>query len=552
MTALLDFFKDNEIAVKKDEQPNSAFILNILSVLTTVYFVMIFVGLPLYYHNKYFDIGNYKYYYFYYVTGIYIIISAILLLLSLIVNLISHNVTPISVIGILRTVTLTDKIVMIYFLVCLISFILSKYNTWVFFGRNITNPPLRGCEGWFMGLISQFMFVYIYFLASRALRGNFRKIILFSILLGSFVVFVFGILHRFLIDPLGLYEGIDEYYFIYFLSTLGQSTWYSSFMCSIIPIPMALFIYETRNKYRLAYAVYIMIASMSLVTQNSDSAFIALFAVLIMLLLFSVDANNHLIKYLQLILLILFSFRLTGLLQLIFKDHIVENDAMSVFFSQGMPVLIFMLLIFAVYLLLSYQLSKRDFFISKYPFVRYIIIFCALIPLVVYLILAILVTTGYITERTGILSASYFMFDDRWGSQRGFTWRTTMEMYADLPFQNKLIGVGPDCYADYAYEHRFDDMSMVWGGDVLANAHNEWLNSLFTLGIAGVVSYLGIFVSAAYLIASNKKRNILTIGISTCIVSYIVHNFFCYQQVLCTPVIFLLMGFAVSVIRNQK
>nr|MCR5108306.1 O-antigen ligase family protein [Lachnospiraceae bacterium] len=398
----------------------------------------------------------------------------------------------------------------------------------------------------------QFMFVYIYFLSSRVLRGNFRKIILFSILLGSSVVFVLGILHRFLIDPLGLYEGIDEYYFIYFLSTLGQATWYSSFLCLIIPVPMALFIYETRDRYRLAYAVYIMIASMSLVTQNSDSAFIALYAILTMLLLFSLDANNHLIKYLQLILLILFSFRLTGLLQVIFKDHAVETDGMSKFFSQGMPVLILMLLIFAVYLILSYQLSKRDFFISKYPGIRYIVIFCALLPLFIYLLLTVLVTLGYITERNGLLSASYFMFDDRWGSQRGFTWRMTMEMFADMPLRNKLIGVGPDCYADYAYEHRFEDMTLVWGGDVLANAHNEWLNSLFTLGIAGAVSYLGIFVSAAYLIASNKKRNILTIGISTCIVSYIVHNFFCYQQVLCTPAIFLLMGFAVSVIRNHK
>ena len=41
-------------------------------------------------------------------------------------------------------------------------------------------------------------------------------------------------------------------------------------------------------------------------------------------------------------------------------------------------------------------------------------------------------------------------------------------------------------------------------------------------------------------------------AVAIAIVAYFLHNFFCYQQVICTPTIFILMGMAQSVMRYGK
>ncbi|MCR5733879.1 MAG: O-antigen ligase family protein [Lachnospiraceae bacterium] len=552
--------KDRELTLKdKDGIPvNTAakkgekVFKDILSVLSVIYCVIIFAGLPLLYHNGYYDIGEFKYSFFFYATVSYICISVFILILFLLAKVFFFGFDPLSVIGIIKSVTVTDRIAVTYLFICIISFILCRYNTWAFFGENVTNPPLKGYYGWHMGLISQCLFVIIYFLVSRTLKGNFRKILLFSLLAGSLAVFILGVFHRFLVDPLGLYKGIDPAYRIYFLSTLGQATWFSSFLCTVMPVAMALFIFDTRNRYRIAYAVYISIASMALVTQNSDSAFIALFVVLATLLMFSLDANNHLIMYLQLVVLILLSFRFIGILQLIFKSSAVKLGNMPVFFSQSVFMLLFTLLVIALYLGISYYLSEHDLHISRHPSIRYVVILLILIPVAICLMIVILATGGYINAPGGIFSEEYVVLNDHWGNGRGFTWRITIEMFRDFSLQEKLFGIGPDCYADYAYEYRYALIKEKWGTEVLANAHNEWLNSIFTTGIAGFVSYIGIFISSAVCFIKKRKANILCIGITASIFAYISHNSFCYQQVLCTPMLFVLTAFSYAVIFDSE
>ncbi len=527
----------------------------LLSFVSVIYCAMMFLGLPLLYHNNYYDIGIFKYNYFYYTTLAYIAVCVVLILIIFLNRLIFHKYDPLGFIHVIKTITLTDKFAAAYLFICLISFVLSRYNTWAFFGKNITNPPLKGYYGWNMGLLSQAMFVLIYFLLSRTLKYNFRKKILFSLFLGSGAAFILAILHRFMIDPLGLYTGIEEPYRIYFLSTLGQATWFSSFLCTVMPVAMALFIYETRSLYRLVYALYISITSMALVTQNSDSAFAALFAVLTVLLLFSINANNHLLKYLQLVILILLSFRIMGIFRMIFKDRAADLSELSVFFSQSGIMLIVTIFMILFYFLMVWLINSYNLHISKYSFIiRYLIILLILIVILLYLIFAILTTGGYIEDTGNSMLKEYLKFDDSWGNGRGFTWKITIEMFRNFSFQEKLFGIGPDCYVEYAYEFNSAAMKEKWGMEVLANAHNEWLNSVFTTGIAGFITYIGTFLSAAYYFVKNRHLDILCIGAAASIFSYITHNMFCYQQVLCTPVIFIIMAFVyadVSVSRGK-
>lgn len=164
----------------------------------------------------------------------------------------------------------------------------------------------------------------------------------------------------------------------------------------------------------------------------------------------------------------------------------------------------------------------------------------------------VLNTTGFLQEWFGVtIQNKYLLFNDSWGDQRGHTWKLTVQMFGELPWYRKLIGVGPDSYALYAYStpEFTQALQQVWGTSIMTNAHNEWLNSLLCYGILGGVAYLAIFLGGAYetlVKADLDKVNPLVPGIGLCASAYVCHNFFCYQQVCVTPLLFILLGVAVS------
>ena len=151
-----------------------------------------------------------------------------------------------------------------------------------------------------------------------------------------------------------------------------------------------------------------------------------------------------------------------------------------------------------------------------------------------------------------LYESQYLNFNNKWGNQRGFTWSYSAKMFAEYPIKEKLIGIGPDAYASYTYLHYADEVSVVWGSSVLTNAHNEWFNIMINEGILGLIAYGGIFLSAAVSFIKNRSKEIMLMAVAICILSYAFHNMYCYQQVMCTPVIFILIGIGASVFTDQK
>ena len=103
-------------------------------------------------------------------------------------------------------------------------------------------------------------------------------------------------------------------------------------------------------------------------------------------------------------------------------------------------------------------------------------------------------------------------------------------MRADLG--QKLVGAGPDCFAEYIYDvfPVRDIISPIghWSNSIFANAHNEWLNHLVILGLAGVLAYLGIFVMGL------RRYKGMALGIFA-LTLYGVYSLISFQQVTSTP-----------------
>ncbi len=434
----------------------------------------------------------------------------------------------------IKSLSVTDWFVIAYMISTLISFFANpkymKDNFW-------------GYPGWYMGLFSQFTFVFLYFVISRF--GDYYKIILAFLAGTSFITYVFGILNRLLIDPLGVYEGIDPYYYT-FLSTLGQNSWYSSFVCTFLPFAMGLYLLCEKKWLRVMSGIFCMFGFTTLVSQNTDSAYFAMVGAFLVLLYPASKSAKGMRRLMELGIGLLLGGKVTWLLLKVhpneYLDGQIDEITRFLIFDSKVWILVCLAaLVWALFLVLE----KKNVDVSK-P--------CGALRWIVYIATVLFVAAvayilwagvhGKFSDEVyeKVTQIPYLKWYNEWGNGRGFTWTVTWKMITEFSPAKFLAGVGPDGYARYGYEFYQDLIRTKWGDNVLTNAHNEWLNMFVDGGIISAVSYLGIFLSQIICGVREKKNAYWITGIAACVASYMFHNLFCYQQVCCTPFIFMLLA----------
>ena len=531
------------------------------NLILSLYLFVMLGFFPLYYRYQYADMGDAKYKVFLYVSSVCVGISFLLCAgkgIFFYRNTKEKNIIRQKKQADIKKLICQyplDAAIIVYFFTVVISFFLSDFK----------ETAWKGADGWYMGFLSQILFVAVYFLIAKT--WTYRPWVLALLGISSAMVFVIAIFHRFDVDLLPIYGDLAEKYKILFLSTMGQSSWYSGFLCTVFPIGLYIFFTEKDKKKRILAGIYSAIAMMSLVTQNTDSAFLSLFAV--MMVLFYLSFDGRIKELLEVIILILASFCFMGICQRIFAERMIPIDTLSLFMSQGVLVWIAFIAVTGLYL---WKYGKERFpdnaNITKkkkstgrteqkqYPKTVFWAIIIGLITAVLLVILFIIAnTTGCLQDTFGYQSTNnYLLFNDRWGNNRGFAWNYAVTTYAEMPLLKKLFGVGPDCFAAYgasilSYAER---MRNFWGNLVLTNAHNEYLTKLYTLGIFGLFSYVTMLITGVAAFMKNRDKNPILPALALCIVSYMAHNIFCYEQVCCTPFFYILMGIGNNLIYNQE
>lgn len=504
---------------------------------------VLFLVLPLAMKNQYSGIGTFKYEVFRTAAAVFL---PVLFLLYGAQLWLEHRQ------GIRQAVkkphSLLDRFVFCYLIMTMVSCL----------GAQDKYAALFGAEGWNMGLLSQLAFVGIYFVVSRCWSGKYT--VWYLACVGAFFVFTCGVLHRFSIDPIGVYEGLTQDQKLRFLSTLGQATWYSSYVCTVFPLGLYLFFKSDRVLVRLATGTFAAMGFATIVTQNSDSAFIALFLVILCLFYMAFDSPKDMGRFLEVLLLLLFSFEAIGLLQRVFSARAMRLDTLSEFASQSLVTgvsLITVCILYAWYSTRGFRFLERA---GRYEIRRagmLLVILAAAGSILMIACNTAGLLDGWLGEsilRKAEGSGGYWYFDDQWGNGRGRTWKFAVQAFGELPFWRKLIGVGPDCFASYYYAipRYSQQLYLMWGADALTNVHNEWMNAILCYGLLGGAAYIGMFFTAFRQFFLQRKIHPQTTAAALCIAAYIGHNLFCYQQVLCTPYVFWIMGMGEAVIRKNK
>lgn len=432
---------------------------------------------------------------------------------------------------------------------CVLAYLL--FSTISVVSGGFYKDALWGYFGWNMGWMSQLSFVLIYLAVSRF--GKYYRNILTALLLSSAVVFFIAVLHRMLIDPIGFYEGLEGYQMAQFLSTMGQATWYASYLVVTLPVGIAVFLFSEKKWQSILGGIYTAVGFASLVTQNSDSAYFALAGFMLIFFLFSIEKRETLNRFAEACTLFFAAGKVMYFLMQIHPNPDLEYDFVTDLILNGKITWVLLGLCLLLDLFL-YLRRNRPYSAVRMQWIRWVALIGTAVCLIVMVGLIVLQTKGVFSGRLGeaLGTVSYFNWNREWGNGRGKIWEFSVKVFAQESLPHKLFGLGPDCFSSYLEANHTEEVNLYWGKKMLTNAHNEWLTTLINVGILGAAAYIGIFVTAIRRFAKAWQKDYLLAGVAASAVSYMAYNFFCYQQVCCTPFIFLLLGIGEYLLRQEE
>lgn len=499
-------------------------------------FMISMIIYPLYMKNGFVKLATAKKEYFY-IVACGLLLPA--LLLSIIIYIFHSEKKT------LHTKFLTaDYFAIAYTAVICISTFTSSYR----------DTAISGASSWYMGLITQLLFLLVYFVISRNFK--FSRLWLFGLFGAAAIIYVLCVLARFHINLFDLYTGRDEDFWNAYIPTIGQKNWYACFMAIVLPMELGYFLIRKNKKLDIILIPLIFVSTMAMVMQDSDSIYVCMLFVL--LFLFEVFCSNldRLRRFFLMLTIAFLAMQALGVIQILFADQMVSLSSTVTTVCQNNIFRLIGVIIAAIWLaltVLSFKLSQEqtEKVDSIIPRIKRVILIIAALTIVGLILLIILVTNlSDIIDFGSLAESKYFMFDDSWGTYRGMNWSMALTSYGELNIWQKLFGVGPDCYYSYMSTHH-STFTNQWSS-AITNAHNELLTSLVNTGLLGALCYFGIFVSLIKEAVRQKKRNPILIALAAGIVGFLFNNLFSFMNIISTPLLFTVAGCISALIRSQK
>lgn len=488
---------------------------------STAYILLMFCVYPFYMENGYYNIGEAKMHFFMKVSLAAFFVLTVLYLMIWIKTIREKLKDRQAYLIDWERVSAIDLLILLYGTTVFLSYVFSANK----------EEALLGAEGWYMGLIPQLLLCALYFLISRLWAGSVG--ILYPIMVSSAVVFVWGIGNRFSFYPI-IIEGFQSD----FISTLGNINWFCGFMSVTAPLGVAYFVVEQGGAFgkRLLLGGYAFLTFATGFAQGSDSVFLWFGAVFF--LLFWIAAGNQVLMRRGFTLLFLWAMAAGAVKALrivtVDKFNYDIRGVCGYFVSSNIFLWI------AAAAVIGYLWFAVN---TKEKGLRIKMLMTVVTVFLLWMILSIINTLWGLSFLQG---NSLFTFRAEWGHGRGATFWAGIKTFSKQPFLQKLIGVGPDCFASAAY--RIPEIAAFlreyFGSARLTNAHNECLTTLVNTGILGACSYMGfLFAGLVRYLKAGKDNGLFYIfGVS--IAGYLLHNMISFAQVLNIPFLFIVMGMA--------
>lgn len=508
-----------------------------------LYFVIMTVVYPYYAPGGYVQIGEVKYGFFRYVSLVVFVLMAGMLLLSV----------PLRrdwewAVRNYRKMSVTDWFAYGYLIAVLLSYLCSPYK----------KDALWGAQGWYMGVMSQIIFVMVYFCFSRYFCYSLGLVFLW--LAAASGVFMLGICNSYSLYPIVM-EGQTEG----FISTLGNINWFCGYWSVTAPMGILLYWCGGKRRIRLAAGIYSMVAMLAGLVQGSSSAYLVFMALFVLLFFLSLQSNERWYRFLELCMMFAVSCLIARFLTYLpgltyhYRYYGVDGQEGAAAFVWESDAACWFLLILAILYILFRVLERYGIFpIGKHKWL-WVCLGVGAVIIICVLAFLLLLDNGIFyfrevpstVEQDGCLELAV---NENWGNGRGATWSCGAEAYRNMDLLHKMVGIGPDCFAVYVYDlpQLAQKLAGRFGNLRLTNAHNEQITLAVNTGILGLLCYTGVFVTAFVRYLKRAGQHPVFYLCAAGVLGYTVHNLVSFQQALSTPYVFMALGIGENRIYADK
>ena len=409
----------------------------------------------------------------------------------------------------------TDWSAIALVLSCTLSTLFSPYPKLAFWGEINEHGVSAGRNN---GLFLILIYVLIYFVITRFFR--YKEVVFTALAVSCSVVYLLTVLNGYYLDPLNMLEQFKDSQpgvYMEFFSTIGNKNMLASFICVTLPVSAVMAVLTESLWRRLIYLAASGLGMMAMIIGDSDSAMLgtAVFA-MVFLVVFS-RTTARLKRFFLTLSVMLASVGLLRLFSAAMGDNYKELGSIpkALLFSNYVYILL------AVCAVLTAVLYLVD---GKKPGMR----LPKAVPAALGALFVLAVLTGFgifiyfsaIDTETPLGDMEKLLrMNDAWGTHRGIMWLRSFDIFADANPWQKLFGTGPDTFY-FAFEKYFEQLAE-YGNSSTDAAHNEYINYLITIGIAGLGSYLAFAGGALVRGFKAAKRNPAVLCCAAAVVAYL-------------------------------
>ena len=502
-----------------------------IDIVITMFIAYVVTVYTLYMNNKYFNITGTRALTFAYGAGIFIIllISAYIIEYSI---LSYYGESEIKIYKDSKLFAMPE--------IWAFGFLIANYMAYILAASPVKKDAMLGTNGRDMGLGMMLVLTVTFIVLSRQAYTHPFVFILFFI--SSGIAYVTGVLQHFGLDPFYLRERVAAKQKEMFISMFGNINTFGVYICIAIPFAAALFILSEKRWVRVIAAVNLLLGSTSIITAKSDNVYLGLFTGFILLLYVSIYYKK-LTEYLLSIMIILF-----GLTVLAFMNKALSGSQKHI---NGLALIIenpkvMTVISIAFVIVLAGAIAFRTINIEKYKEIQNTKF---LIGLTIFFILS-----GIIVVVIGVKTGSeFFVFDDKWGTFRGYIWRRSFDLFKRGSLKQKLFGYGNESVNYYMTRYYYDEMVKITKRQY-DNCHNEYLQYLVTTGLFGFVTYVGMIITGLVYMVKRIKGNALIAACAAGSIAYMTAGIVSLNTPITTPYFFVIMalGIGYARYRDQK
>ena len=489
---------------------------------------------PLVFTDKYFNILPTKYYFY---------ISMVIMLWVALVSyaIVKHEqvkkyCTVLKAGEFVKTFTVSDIALLLFLVVAIISTLGSDYVYESFWGN----------EGRYSGLFLLLVYGSAYFCVTRF--GRFRKWYFDAFLIVSMLVCLFGITDYFQLDILNFKENMVPEQLFMFTSTLGNINTYTAFVGMVSAVSAVLYSQEKNTNKMIFYYFCMIISFFAIIMGLSDNAYISLAVLFCLLPLYTFRNKVGVKRYLVIIASFFSVVQCIGWINVTMAGRVFGIDsAFNIIVTYKGLIFIVLAMWFITGALYFIDNKKGEEFKINGCLLRFVWLAILAIIAIVFCYILYDANIAGNTEKYRRLS-NYVVFDDEWGTHRGYIWRNAMECYKEFSPFKKIFGFGPDTFGIVMLGKTYGNIY----GEIYDNAHNEYIHYLITVGISGLLCYimfLGAFVVRAVRKGIENPYIMATVFAVLC---YAIQAFVNLNLPIATPIMWMLLTLGALGCKKEK